>query len=219
METEPVSPELVLVDPELAERERARLREKARLAELVDISTLRRAVEAQVSPREPALEPSPWHTVADYSRRRLLPAALLCSVFASGLFAAHLITSNNQGSRVGVPVAVRTVTPAHQLTAKTTPRIQSQPSRHLDPAKAAVERRLVSLILDAPPSNLPPAFVDRTTGLVKNNVQVVCRRSTRRSFLCSARPPTEGARQGLFVRYRFARNGKGTFRWYGYRQR
>jgi hypothetical protein len=218
LETDPVSPELVLIDPGLGERERARLREKARFAELIDISTLRQRMEARVVRPQPAPRPARWRTAVDFSRTRLLPAALLCSLLANGLLAAHFLAREKQGSRVGVPVAVRPATPVQQRTARTIPRTHSRRSRHLAATKAAVERKLVALLVQAPPGKLPRAFVDPTTGLVKNNMQVVCRRSKQRSFLCSARVPTDGARQALFVRYRRARNGTDIFRWYGYRR-
>jgi hypothetical protein len=217
LETEPVSPELVLVDPELAERERARLREKALLAELFDTSTLRRAVEAELATPEPIRRPAPWRTAADYSRSRLLPAALLCSLLANGLLAAHVVAREHRSSAAGVPVAARPVVPTQQLTTKVKHRVRLRPSRHLEATKVAVERKLVALILQAPAGKLPPALVDPSTGLVKSNVQVICRRAKQRSFLCSARTPSDGARRGLFVRYQVARNGKGIFRWYGYK--
>ena len=47
MQPEPVSPELVLIDPELARRERARLEEKAYLKSVLEVAALRRAAESQ----------------------------------------------------------------------------------------------------------------------------------------------------------------------------
>jgi hypothetical protein len=229
LEPERVSPELVLVDPELAERELARLTEKARLAELVDTAALRRAVKDEIGPAEPALLGTRRRTATDYSRRRLLPAALMGSLLANGFLVADRVTPEGQESSAGVPVVVRLVTVTQGLsgeiasTAPSTPsrshRVRSQPARHLVATKASVEQKLFSLILAAPARKLPRAFVDPKTGLVRNNVHVVCRRTKKRSFLCAIRRPTNDARQGLFVRYRPGLEGKGVFNWYGYRSR
>ena len=43
------------------------------------------------------------------------------------------------------------------------------------PSRASVERRLMLLLLE-PHANVPRRFVDQRTGLVKNNVQVACKR-------------------------------------------
>ena len=83
--------------------------------------------------------------------------------------------------------------------------------------KSEVERKVVSLILSAPPRRLPREFVDSTTGLVKNNVQVACRRKQRQRFLCAVRLPS-GKGKALYVRYRTDKNGRGAFMWYGYRR-
>jgi hypothetical protein len=73
------------------------------------------------------------------------------------------------------------------------------------------------LIVAAPARKLPRTLVDSKTGLVKDNVQVVCRRTATRSFLCTVRLPTYRSNEGLYVRYRSRRNGGGVFEWYGYR--
>src|SRR5437667_6248656 len=90
LQPEPVSPELVLVDPELARRERARLEEKAYLQSVLDVPALRRAVESQTLPEVESVQPGrDWRTATTFAKRRLVPAALLCSLLANGLFVAH----------------------------------------------------------------------------------------------------------------------------------
>jgi hypothetical protein len=87
--------------------------------------------------------------------------------------------------------------------------------------KAALERKVVALILSAPARRLPHDFIDSTTGLVKNNVQVVCKKQQvqGRSFLCAVRPPSDGVNdKALYVRYRTNKNGSGAFKWYGYKR-
>src|SRR5438034_6823145 len=88
---EPVSPELVLVDPELARRERARLEEKAYLQSVLDVAALRRAVESQTPSAETMHPGRQWRAATAFAKRRLVPAALLGSLLANGLFVAHLV--------------------------------------------------------------------------------------------------------------------------------
>src|SRR4051794_12622405 len=81
--SEPVSPELVLVDPELARRERARLTEAALRQALLEIAALQQrfgrepdAVDAELDRRRPEPGSRPRRAAA----RRLLPAALVSLV-------------------------------------------------------------------------------------------------------------------------------------------
>lgn len=231
---EPVSPELVLVDPELARRERARLAERAELAAIASAATARGVVErepllAAAAPRGPERR-----GLAELSRRRLLPAVVMLSLFANGLVAADLVTGVGRGASSEDRVAVRVVTlgqassgaPTTSLTSvgvKTTAAsaspsaITPEPSSLRGGTKAAIERRLASLIISAPVRKLPRRFLDASTGLVKNNVQVVCRQRSPRSFLCVVRLPGGALNEGLYVRYRSGRNGRGVFTWYGHK--
>jgi hypothetical protein len=84
-------------------------------------------------------------------------------------------------------------------------------------SKSIVERKVVSLILTAPARKLPRNFIDASTGLVKNNVQVVCRKRKRAAFLCAVRLPSESTSKALYVRYSAGKSGRGEFRWYGYK--
>jgi hypothetical protein len=233
---EPVSPELVLVDPELARRERARLVERAELAAIANAATLRRVVEIEPAPTAAAASRgAEWRGLADFSRRRLLPAVLMLSLLANGLVAAHVVVGAGTGASEGqAAVGVVTLgqgsstfptTPLTSVGAETSaasasrPTITSEPSSLPAGAKAVVERRLASLIISAPVQKLPRRFVDATTGLIKNNVQVVCHRRTPRSFLCVVRLPNRAAKEGIYVGYRGVRNGRGVFTWYGYKPR
>jgi hypothetical protein len=228
LQREPVSPELVLVDPELARVERTRLEEAAQLRALHDVAPLRRAVQTESPPTEERLRRRPGlREAAAFSRRRLVPAALMCSLLGNGFLAAELLSRADDDA--AVPVAVRMVTLTESAAAA--PRISTaatvrtgvtttarKQNRKLSATSAAVERKLVSLIVAAPARTLPSRFVNRTTGLVKNNVQVVCRRGTTRSFLCVVRLHTDKPKAGIYVRYSTSRNGKDVFRWYGYRR-
>jgi hypothetical protein len=215
VQPEPVSPELVLIDPELARRERARLEEKAYLKSVHDVAALRRAAESQPPPvAETVRRGAQWRDATTFAKRRLVPAALLCSLAANGFLVEHLVA--RAGGQDAAPVAVRMA--AVTESAPTAPPVAAV-STVAPGTKGAVERKVVGLILSAPPRRLPREFIDSTTGLVRNNVQVVCTTKQRkRSFLCAVRLPTDGASKALYVRYRTGKNVDGVFTWYGYRR-
>jgi hypothetical protein len=235
VQPEPVSPELVLIDPELARRERARLEEKAYLQSVHDMAPLRRAMENLPPPVEEIARRKPWRDAATFSRRRLVPAVLMCSLLVNGFFVAELVTrKSDEATQVAVrmvtltqtssSVSAPTVSPtsaASTQARKTRPATKvstkALASTKVSAAKVALERKIVSLILLTPAGKLPRAFIDPTTGLVKNNVQVVCKSRKYRSFLCAVRPPSQSASKALYVRYRTGKNGHGVFTWYGYR--
>lgn len=224
---EPVSPELVLIDPELARRERARLEEKAQLENLLDVAALRLALERHPPPVEETVVRTPrWRNAAAFSRRRLVPAALMCSLLANGLFAAHFVArKGDEATQVAIRMVTLTESVATVSTVPTVPTVSVPTTAGPDPlaapkvstsrltTKAAVERRIVSLILTAPLRKLPRNFIDPTTGLVKNNVQVVCRNKPCRSFLCAVRLSSRTANKPLYVRYRVSKKGHGVFKW------
>jgi hypothetical protein len=219
---EPISPELVLIDPELAQRERARLEERARLVRFAEAAERRRAVEV-VAPQleEPAR--AMWRTAVVSGRRRVLAAALMCSLFVNGVFVADLVTHTDAGGTTPLAAlptpTVSATAPLNMSVSVAGKRVATSakvaPTRRV-PVKAAVERKLVSLILTAPANKLPRMFVDPATGLIKNNVEVRCHRAVRRSFLCAVRLP-HAVRRALVVRYRVSRNGEPRFTWYGVR--
>jgi hypothetical protein len=216
---EPVSPELVLVDPEFAQRERSRLCEKARLEELLDVANLRRAVihDLPVAEREEERVAAPT-AATGFLRRRILPPALLCSLVVNGYLAADFVVRGDQNAAAPVPVAAYPVATVTSASPPTVPRGSIEHSG-ISPAPASktdVERKLASLVLSAPSRKLPPAFVDPKTGLVRNNVQVVCRAAKHRSYLCTIALGRSVAKRALVVRYRTAQNGGDRFRWYGY---
>src|SRR3989454_10957805 len=92
VQPEPVSPELVLIDPELARRERARLEEKAYLQSVLNVAALRHALETEPSPVAETVPGTPaWRDAAAFATRRLVPAVLLCSLLANGFLVAGLV--------------------------------------------------------------------------------------------------------------------------------
>ena len=244
---EPVSPELVLIDPELARRERARLEEKAYLRGMLDVAALRRAAESQPPPVEEAVRDPRWLVATTFGKRRVVQAALLASLLVNGFFVADLVTREGDAA---TQVAVRMVTlteipptssaistvptgtqaaspsAAEVSTTASSPSLAStgkqkapraKAAATLLPAKSVVERKVVFLVLAAPARKLPRGFIDPTTGLVKNNLQVVCRKKEHAAFLCAVRLPSESTSKALYVRYSTGMDGRGEFRWYGYK--
>ena len=213
MQPEPVSPELVLIDPELARRERARLEEKAYLQSVLDVAALRRAADIPAPPTaETVPRPAPWRDATTFAKRRLLPAALLCSLAANGFLVAHLVARG--GGEEAAQLAA-TLTESAPTVPAVTAVATAAPS-----TKGAVERKVFALILSAPARRLPRTLIDSNTGLVKNNVQVVCRQKTQpqRSFVCAVRLSSDSASKALYVRYRRDKNGHAAFKWFGSRR-
>jgi hypothetical protein len=215
-----------LVDPELARRERARLEEKAYLQSVLGVAALRRAAESQPPPVEETVRRRPRsRNATTFAKRRIVPAALMCSLLANGFLVADLVA--RQGEEAA-QVAVRMVTltegaptvpPTNAVaTREREARAATNVSTTVPGTKSAVERKVVALILSAPARKLPRNFIDPITGLVKNNVQVVCRKRKLRSFLCAVSLPADSASKALYVRYRTGKNGNGLFTWYGYRR-
>jgi hypothetical protein len=148
-------------------------------------------------------------------------------MLANGFLLAKLVTRSDDvaaSAGASLPASLLTTTGAEPSSTSSVERnlVPAKPlgaSLRPEATKAEVERKLVSLILTAPAQKLPSSFLDPATGLIKNNVQVACRRSTKRTFLCGIRPPVASAAgRSLIVRYRIARNGKGVFKWFGYKK-
>ncbi len=217
---EAVSPELVLVDPELARRERARLTEKARLVSMLESDASPAAVERDVHVPVDDTGSTFRRDAAEFARRKVLPVALMGSLLANGFFAAELVArADKQDGAAAVPLAARPAGPTG--TGPVASPSVGRGSRHTSSLrltkKASVERKLVAVILAAPARKLPRAFIDPKTGLVRNNVHVICRPS-KRSYLCTVGLSADGASGQTSVRYRLSGTGKGTFTWYGYKR-
>jgi hypothetical protein len=240
---EPISPELVLIDPELAKRERARLIELARLTELLlqeevrleqarleqnrlahqlDVQALRQSLEPRIDADE--LPHEGWRgEVARFSRLRVLPAIAVCSLFANGYFLADLLSRRgDEASTAAIAVVQSSANESvsadqsaptsvihENLKPSTARRMTARPSAATKKRHSA-ERKLVYRILAAPARRLPRSFIDAKTGLVRNNVQVVCRAARADAFVCVVRRPAEGRRRAISVRYRVDRRGKWT---------
>jgi hypothetical protein len=266
---EPVSPELVLVDPELAARVRASPIEDAPPYALHATRVLTRA--AELTPRQPVTANGAARTTARPRRgrafKRLGGSLLGISLMASGFVVAYGVSGNDSEPSVVAPAEVgatlpaagggsrrasaRTVDRQHRVSvARTTARTRptAKPRRRPDsrakrgstaPPKrgstaapkrrkrtaaraaavretsAAVERKLLSVIVQSPAGKLPPALINRRTGLAKNNLQAVCTRSSdSRSFLCVVKSALQPAAGPVYAHYRPTQKGRGSFTWY-----
>jgi hypothetical protein len=237
-----ISPELVLVDPELARAERARLEAptepgtNGRVVEQPPVQVPKEVQQTRVGERR---IPSRW------SRERLTPVLLSLSLMTNAILTAVVVAgsrTNHPDATLPPPFATTPEGPAsaaaplgsspHTKTQKpsrhagasttTTPRSTSRPPARGATAvtagtSAAVERKILALVVRSPAGKLPPALIDRSSGLAKNNLQAVCRATSSRSFLCIVRPARHQPREGLHVRYRPGRGGRGLFTWYPYR--
>ena len=186
-----VSPELVLIDPELARSERARLVEAAALAARIesrgfDAEQLRRAVESAGAPLDdvPARRVRSWRPT--HRLRLVLAGCLLVSLFVNGVVLAAVVAEPEQH---GAPAAA--------------PPPPSKPSTPLPP-KARLERGVL-LALVRSPAGLPTALLDPTTGLARRNLRVSCRHVREARYICGVRAPGTSRRLRLSVRYRRGR--------------
>jgi hypothetical protein len=227
---EVISPELVLVDPELARAERARLVERARVAAIIDAEALRlavaRAVRSDID-EELQAEFGRVSTSTPRYRRHALQGVFLLGALATGAVLAVFVSGNwHQGASQAVFIRPTSPTPALSASVPSRSTVASgskaqgrraaaaapQPLSRTS-TKAALERRIFASIIKAPRAKLPVDLIDATTGLPKDNLQVVCHRALApQSFLCVVR--LAGDSKGrLFVRYRAARDGRGEFTW------
>ena len=263
---EQISPDLVLVDPELAEAERARLRLREGVAASPPGRSVGSAVgrESGVVPR-PGIVPSLEHraqaretqarekrvdeqrapSVAKVgSRRRVRNAVLTASLMASAILISVVVAGSRENqSTSAFPAALRAITslslpqPARPTArsskdrgtsphASGTTRSSSAAKRngetthvHAAPKTAgAVERVILTTVVQSPAGKLPPALINPTTGLARNNLQAVCDRSTGESFSCVIRPLRHRPTEGLYVHYRPVSHRRGTLTWYPYRR-
>ena len=238
---EPISPELVLVDPELRSALQARLPERSPL----------QLVRAEHAVRAPALEPEPPRAPLPLPlslalrrsevslqhapragarvRRRLVRILLPMSLALNAALIASAVSDSTASKPALSPPSVTTAAPKASGSAPARKPVQhtggSKVAARTDVAargarNAKVERRILGLVVESPAGKLPRALIDSKTGLAKNGLQAICRRESGRSFLCLVRPAKHKPGEGLYARYRVNRKGNGgTFSWYRYRKR
>ena len=248
-----ISPELVLVDPELARLARAALSEAAEAAEAAESAAVAQVLTIVVEPpreRAPAtplyyaLDPL-QHTApnlrATAGRRKTMlgGASRLVSITAPAIFFGSLLVNLAlAGALLGggeapqlVPAPLAPVEPSGSHLPKITSasatvvrgahrtRTRTRATRRAI-AKTTVERTVLSLVQTAPRSRIA-ALIDERTGLLKNNVQAVCRRSAASRtvrFLCVVKPVGARSSGGLYIRYTSRPGGSWSLTWLGHRK-
>lgn len=254
-----ISPELVLVDPELGRIARIALMEEAEAAATARAA----AVEAELAQEQPPVVPAyyaldPPNFVAANATRTdtrieksaeavatrpsrilaltapsILSVSLLMNLMLAGVLLAgggDVPTLVSPGSTAIVasttyvqnaPASASTVAPSTRATQRhpARPSRRQTSRRSANRLKATAERTVLALVQTAPRSRIAQ-LIDPTSGLLKNNVQSVCHRRTRRGparFLCVVRPPDAPRGAGLYVRYNVTANGRWSVTWLGYR--
>jgi hypothetical protein len=225
--SEPISPELVLVDPELRRTALARLVQEdalATLAEARSASPKPQARGAAPTTQRPSETVRARRRTADWpravSKPVVIPSLVVLSVFvALGVSEARISQPRLEPAP---PRAVGTKSPSPARPAQTRRRSagvrtgtrKSRPSRPPSDrgASAAVERRVLAQVIHAPRGKLPSTLIDSKTGLAKNGLQANCKPADPPgSFLCIVRPVRHRPKQGVRVRYT-----SGNFTWYRY---
>jgi hypothetical protein len=204
-----ISPELVLVDPDLAAIARLRLAEDAAAREALSSAPEPRPVAARVAlPRRPSTSLQDRATaVARASVERTTPTLLFVSLLLNLVFAASLFAGNSDAPTLEPGPPAVTALQLSEST-KTVPVART---------KAEAERTVLALAQQGARGRAPK-LLDPDTGLLKNNVQSVCRDAGGGSLLCVVSAPHHRPGEGLYVRYR-PENGSrsAAITWLGYR--
>ena len=264
--SEPISPELVLVDPKLARAERARLlaldynetapdidralpdptsaaHVRALEAQLAALRVQLRELEGDVHTLEAQVPATMEQPASGWLRKRVasvvLPMSLIVNVILIAVaFAESRVdepnlaptsprTTTSQASSLrprhaSVPKSHKPKAPSRRAVArahKTPSTKRAQPGRAVTRSvtAGAVERKVLALVIQSPAGKLPSKLIDAKTGLAKNGLQAICRRSAARAFACVVRPTHHRPGEGLFVRYRVGGKGRRSFTWHPYR--
>lgn len=260
-----ISPELILVDPELASVARASLTLHA--DKPAPVARAPSAAATEPSPSVPLYFPLPapqfvhstpapadepplrgWEAVAATASHLftlvtpamlflsfLVNLALAGALFAGGGDAPHLGSS----SAVVEPVSTQSTEPLGQAPAvlqTSTQRSDRKPGRTRAQskgtakarakagraraqararAKASAERTVLTLLQTAPKARIG-ALIDPRSGLLRNNVQAVCRRRPARHvarFVCTIRVAGAPRSTSVYVRYSVKPSGGWSVTW------
>ena len=228
---ESISPELVLVDPELRRRVLAELLQNEALDALAARSA-RLHPPLRAAPAErPRTPPQGQPPVPARRRASRWPNALRATAALPGLVALSIFVAIGVSeARISEPTLGTAPTATAHLAPS--PKVRSKPLPKLQPLKrtaprtqvvtrrssAAVERDVLARIVSSPAGKIPRALIDSATGLAKNNLQASCRQAAAPgTFVCEVRPVAHKAGEGLTVRYRQIRRGSAEVTWGHYR--
>ena len=229
---ESISPELVLVDPELRRRALAELLQNDAIEALAARSARLHPPSSLATPVERVRTPPPAQRQAP-ARRRLSrwPKALRTPAILPGLVALSIFVALGVSeARVSeptlgtAPTATVPLAPPREARSKPPAKLQpvkrpaSRTSTATRRSSAAVERDVLARIVSSPAGKIPPALIDPATGVAKNNLQASCRRAAAPgTFVCEVRPVAHKAREGLTVRYRLIHRKPAEVTWGRYR--
>lgn len=219
---ESVSPELVLVDPDLARTERARLASTPPVWALTATS----ATPHIVAPAPALAADARLQWTSLRLQDAFLAGMLGVSLLVNGYLLADRVGASTEAAAVApsVPAAARDVAPdalaarpATSVAEATAPAEVVAPGSTPVTSRIEAERRVLAQVVEAPVGKLPAKLIDRSSGLAKNNLQAVCTRTDATSFLCVVRPARHRKGEGVYVRYSAARSAKDAFTWSLYR--
>lgn len=208
---EPISPELVLVDPALRKEALAQLE----VAPPLDRPPPRAPIElpdAPVAPAPPPPAPPDTHAGRRRALTRLAPA-IIPFTLAFGVVVA-MAGSELRTDSPSLVAPARTSVPRTPDHAK--PRSAPAPPKVVQPlaSKRTVERQVLLQAVQAPRGKLPQALIDQRTGLAKNGLEARCQPSGGRSYTCLVGPAGHVRTKGVRVRYRTDARGRAVFTWY-----
>jgi len=219
---EAVSPELVLVDPDLARTERARLASAQPVWEVI-ATRARQQIVAPVP--APAFEARPRRS-AFRLQEAFVAGVLGVSLFVNGYFLAERMGASTEAAAAAPSVAAvapdvapkaLAARPATSVSEATGSAEVIAPGPRTVLSRIEAERRVLARVVEAPAGKLPAKLIDRSSGLAKNNLQAICMRTDATTFLCVVRPASHRYGEGVYVLYSAARSPKGAFTWSPYR--
>jgi hypothetical protein len=207
---EAISPELALIDPVLARADLARRAAISPPEVPAGLETGRDADDR--APPEPAVSDAREARARPrWLQRVVLPVALALSLGTNGVLLG-IAVGHSPTSAAAPELAVAPPKAIPLPTASVARTVTAGSS-----ARAAIEQRILALVVQSPGGKLPPTLIDQRTGLAKNNLQAVCSNEPSSSLLCVVRPVSHRPGEGLYVRYRLGADGRSSFAWYPYR--
>jgi hypothetical protein len=249
---EPISPELVLVDPELRRKVLAKLLEDALLVALLEPAPRPSQTEPppkSVAPAESITRPAaplsevlrrPGQGAAKPRRKRRLAPALLPVSIAVNVIVIALSVSDARIAHTSPsspltmdppppsqlappttksPSTKKALRPAANAKTRTKRKSKAAVSKRVATVRETrgkVEQKVLNTVIQSPAGKLPRALIDSRTGLAKDNLQAVCRRSSS-GYSCLIQPAQHEPGEGLTVNYRVAASGRASLTWGRYR--
>jgi hypothetical protein len=218
---EPISPELVLVDPELRKEALARLE----VAPPLDRAPSCAQIALPDAFRAPApLSPAP--AAARAGRRPalkhlvplLVPFTLVFGVVVALAGSEFRSTTPSlvDPARTSVRPRSEHAKPPPGPAPRAVARARRRTVRTL-PSRRTVEREVLLQAVQGPRGKLPQALIDQRTGLAKNGLEARCLPSGGRSYACVVGPARDVRTKGVRVRYRTDERGRAVVTWFGTR--